>query len=121
MTQRCTIEHVWDELAKIFPEENMQSFRDFCTTPDQGFAVTKTTFAADVAGLSTEIHDINRDRAKRRLILGHVLLGIYDALRHGRKDFAPVPRVLGQPWQVQETALLLWSAQHGTSDDRIAT
>jgi hypothetical protein len=114
----CTIEHVWDDLARIFPDEKLKPYRDLCSDPNAGFEATRKSFADDVAGLATSDHDINRQSAKRRLILGHVLLAIFDALRNGRVDFVPLPRVLGQPWPVQETALLLWAAQHGTSDDR---
>jgi hypothetical protein len=109
---------VWDDLAIVFPEDDLNAYRELCTRPEDGFNLTKKLFAEEVALRSTSDHDINRDSAKRQLILGHVLLAIFDALRHGRSSFVPLPRVAGQPWAVQETALLLWAAQHGTSDDR---
>ena len=120
MTERCSDLHaVFDELAKLFPEESLEGYRNLVDQPAEAFAVVKKNFAAEVADLSSERHDINRDHAKRRLILGHTLLALFDSLKHGRREWLPVPRVQGQPWAKQETALLLWSSQHGTSDDRL--
>lgn len=115
---RVTIEEVWDCLQKFFPNEDVGTWRTREANPAEAFDAVKKQFAADVAARSPEFNDINKEGAKQRMILGHILLAVFDALKRGRKEFMPFPRVANQPWATQETALLLWAAQHGTSDGR---
>lgn len=118
---RVTLEEVWDCLSKFFPGEDIESYRALAADPAGNFERVKKQFKSDVAAMSPDIHDINGAGTKQHMILGHLVLAIFDALKHGRTEFLPFPRVANQTWAVQETALLLWAAQHGTSDKRTMT
>jgi hypothetical protein len=111
------LDAIWSELGNRFDPAVVERYRRLASDPDRAFAATRDDFGGDVAVLSTATHDINRSGAKRTLILGHLLLAIFDALRRGQRELAPLPAQRSD-WASEETSLLLWAAQFGGSDIR---
>lgn len=117
MQDRWNTEQVWEGLASTFDREIVDRFHAMTGDLETAFREAKRTFRTDVAAMTPGDHDINRDGAKQRLILGHLVLAVLDGLRRGVTEWRPFPHLQNLTWAQKETALLLWAAQHGTSDD----
>lgn len=117
MQDRWNTEQVWDGLAATFDRNTVDHFRSRSSDIEAAFHEAKKTFRGDVAAMTPGDHDINRDGAKQRLILGHLVLAVLDGMRRGVTEWRPFPQLHNLTWAQKETALLLWAAQHGTSDD----
>lgn len=115
--ERWTVEQVWDALANYFDRDTVAEYRASSTDADAAFRKAKNAFRNEIAELTPGDHDINRDGAKQRLILGHLILSILDGIKRGVSEWRPFPHLDHLNWAQRETALLLWAAQHGTSDD----
>ena len=117
-TEKMSVDDVWECMAKVFDPATVNHYRDMSRTDrDKAAREAKSTFREEVADLSTSTHDINLDGAKQRLILGHLILAILDGIHRGVKEWRPFPHLQNLTWSQKETALLLWAAQHGTSDE----
>lgn len=112
------IDRIWDSLAARFDRETVTYYRKLAESPSEGFEEAKDQFAEEVATLTGSSHDINRAAAKRRLILAHLILAVFDGLRRGETEWKPVPPSQ-ENWEAEETALLVWAAQHGMADERL--
>lgn len=117
MTSDASLDGIWTELGERFDRSIVERYRALAADPGRAFETARTEFRGDVATLSTTDHDINRASAKQSLILGHVLLAIFDALRRGGRIVTPLPP-RRPDWASEETSLLLWAAQFGGSDIR---
>ncbi|MGH9458334.1 MAG: hypothetical protein ACRD2J_11930 [Thermoanaerobaculia bacterium] len=119
MTSRevWTIERVWDALAARFDPARVAAIRTVTGSPDAAFDRAHDELRREVAELSGRGGDINRNDAKRQLVFGHLVLAVLDGIRRGRTAWHPVPSPRAS-WADDETALLLWAAEHGVSDIR---
>ena len=111
------IDRIWEALSERFDRETVQYYRRLADSPSEGFEEAREGFRDEVAALAGKSNDINRDEAKKRLILAHLVFSLFDGLRRGETEWRALPPARGG-WDQQETDLLLWAAQHGTSDDR---
>lgn len=117
MQDRWSTEQVWEGLASTFDRATVERFHSMSSDLEGAFREAKKTFRSEVGEMSPGDHDINRDGTKQRLILGHLVLAVLDAMRRGVREWRPFPHLQNLTWAQKETALLLWAAQHGTSDD----
>ncbi len=117
MRSDTPLDVIWTELGERFDRSIVERFRALGADPGRAFETARAEFRGDVAALAHSDHDINRAGAKQSLILGHVLLAIFDALRRGRRIATPLPP-RRPDWAAEETSLLLWAAQFGGSDIR---
>ena len=108
-------DRVWSELAKQFDATTVDFYRRLAESPTEGFEEAKDHFEEEAAGLSG---DVPHPDAKRRLVLAHLILAIFDGLRRGETEWKPLPPKK-ERWEDEEASLLLWAAQHGLSDDRL--
>ncbi len=108
-------QRVWEELAKIFDPATIETYRKLAADPRDAFQIVRENFKNEVDQLSRNQNDIQLHEAKKHLILGHLLLAVFQALGKGRSDWEPMPDVLHLPWDKQQTALLLWSSKHGSA------
>lgn len=115
--QSTPLDAVWADLATRFDAAVVDRYRVLANDPGRAFDTARAEFRSEVAVLSREGHDINRGDAKKLLVLGHVLLAMLDGLRRGRSEWNPLPPPRDD-LASEETALLLWAAQHGASDIR---
>lgn len=111
-------DHVWAELAKRFDARTVDFYRRMAESPTEGFEQAKDHFKEEVAQLSSHVHETHRVEAKQRLVLAHLILAVFDGLRRGETEWKPMPP-RNERWDEEQTALLLWAAQHGMSDDRL--
>lgn len=109
---------LFDELEKCFDRDLVERYRSLTVNPTKGFETTHHDFNEMVAAAATADHDINREGVKQKLILGHVLLAIFSGLSKGKTSWMALPEMKGKKWSQIETDLLLWAAQHGSSDVR---
>lgn len=109
-------EKIWIELSERFDATTVDFYRRLAESPTEGFEEAKDHFKEEVARLSGGSPDIEGPDAKRRLVLAHLILAIFDGLRRGETEWKPMPPKKDR-WDEEETSLLLWAAQHGMSDD----
>ncbi|HVR43899.1 MAG TPA: hypothetical protein VMS56_10715 [Thermoanaerobaculia bacterium] len=108
------IDRVWDELARRFDRETVSFYRKLAESPGEGVEEAKDEFEAELVRARASG---NRDRLRKRLLLAHLILAVFEALRRGETEWRPLPPV-APTWAEEERALLGWSAQHGTADRR---
>jgi hypothetical protein len=115
---RCTLDEIWEALGKIFDHGLVERYRSLAAqNREEAFRTAKTEFRDSVAEMSPHLHDINGDGTKQHLIFGHLILAILDGIGRGVREWRPFPHLQNLTWSQKETALLLWSSQHGTSDE----
>lgn len=117
VSEPAPLEAIWTELEARFDRAVVERYRRLAGDPGRAFETARVEFRGEVAAQSRAEHDIHRAGAKQTLILGHLLLAIFDALRRGRRIAAPLPP-RRPDWASEETSLLLWAAQFGASDIR---
>lgn len=112
-----TIEQVWEELSSRFGELRVAPFRGGGASAESSFDQARDELRAEVAELSGSTGNINRADAKAQLVFAHVVLAILDGVRRGRRAWRPMP-AMRENRAAEETALLLWAADHGGYDIR---
>ncbi len=119
--QRWEIDRVWTALEEcgLFDRELVRYYSRLEHSPSEAFHLAKSGFEEQISLQSGSGHDINSRASKAPLVLAHIVLAIYSSLSRGDTSFLPFPLLKGKSWPEQETELLTWSAQHGTSDDRM--